>query len=417
MGRRIDIELTSHVPDGTWTWRAAGAKQPKGSLEPSALPEGAAVGEVLRAEVQTGLDGIEILSVQRIKPPSEKPVNRIEVLGTPAREADRPSEGGGARRQHRGAGEGGSARTEGRRRAGRREGASGSESPARRDRSPRRAGTPRREAVGREPGRDRRPSIPTVHRDALLNGLRSEQLPVAEQLLRGGIPAVRQAIDAQNAKARQERRAPVQPAPLLAMAEELAPSVNLAAWKDRATAAKAAGKDTRVRELRTLVTASRSLSLDEESRTLARTLADALEQRVRTLQEEWTGRITAGLEAGRVLDALRTTARPPEPGTRLNAELARRLAEAASAAMEAGTPPREWLELLEAVTQSPVRRTVRPGGIPDDEDARAAARGAAGLVPELAKLLGLRIPPPPPRRTARRPPVNAPVGAGRGGGP
>ena len=32
MPRRIDVELTSERADGTWTWRAAGAKQPKGEV-------------------------------------------------------------------------------------------------------------------------------------------------------------------------------------------------------------------------------------------------------------------------------------------------------------------------------------------------------------------------------------------------
>ena len=58
--------------------------------------------------------------------------------------------------------------------------------------------------------------------------------------------------------------------------------------------------------------------------------------------------------------------------------------------------------MLEAVIECPVRRTVRPAGIPAVPEAQEAARHAAGLVPELAKLLGLRIPPPPPRRTAYR---------------
>ena len=30
MSRRLEIELTSTREDGTWTWRAAGAKVPKG---------------------------------------------------------------------------------------------------------------------------------------------------------------------------------------------------------------------------------------------------------------------------------------------------------------------------------------------------------------------------------------------------
>ncbi len=31
MSRRIDIELTSALPDGSWTWRAAGARKPNGA--------------------------------------------------------------------------------------------------------------------------------------------------------------------------------------------------------------------------------------------------------------------------------------------------------------------------------------------------------------------------------------------------
>ena len=75
-----------------------------------------------------------------------------------------------------------------------------------------------------------------------------------------------------------------------------------------------------------------------------------------------------------------------------------RLAEAAGQAMTAELPPEEWLRLLDTVVASPVRRTVKPAGIPNDEVAQQAARHASGSVPALAKLLGLRIPPPPPPR-------------------
>ena len=83
---------------------------------------------------------------------------------------------------------------------------------------------------------------------------------------------------------------------------------------------------------------------------------------------------------------------------RLSAETATRLAESAGTAMTAETDPREWLAILDAVVESPVRRNVKPVGIPPEADTEAAAKNAAGLVPALAKLLGLRIPPPPPRR-------------------
>ena len=90
MSRRIDIELTSKSGDGSWTWRAAGARQPKGVVEGSLVPENQEVGSVLRAEVETGLEGIEVLSLTSVKPARspEKTTGRIEVLGTPKRAPD-----------------------------------------------------------------------------------------------------------------------------------------------------------------------------------------------------------------------------------------------------------------------------------------------------------------------------------------
>jgi hypothetical protein len=243
--------------------------------------------------------------------------------------------------------------------------------------------------------------------------LRPEQLPVAEQLLRGGIPAVRQAIEEQNASAKAAGQPPVAADALLAMAEELLPVVNLAGWKDRATAAQNAGRAMRLRELRAVVAASRTVSLDDEARTLARSLSESLNERVAHLREEWQKRIDNALESGRVLEALQVSARPPEIATRCPADLAVRLAQGASEAMTAETPPEQWLALLAAVLDSPVRRTVRPAGVPESDEAKEAARRAAGSVPELAKLIGLPIPPPPPRR----PPPRRPLTRVSGGGP
>ena len=244
----------------------------------------------------------------------------------------------------------------------------------------------------------------TVHRNAMLAALRPEQIPVAEQLLRGGLQAARQAIDAQNAAAKASGKPPASSDALLAMAEELLPTVRLADWKDRATVAQTAGKDYRLRELRAVVAASRTVTLDDEGRALAKSLQESLDQRTTALREEWLARITNALDDGRVLQAVEASIRPPEPGTRCPAELAVRLAAAAGEAMTADLAPEEWMRLLDAVVASPVRRTVKPAGIPDDEVAQQTARHAAGSVPALAKLLGLRIPPPPPRRvnTERR---------------
>jgi len=63
MSRRIDIELTSALGDGTWTWRAAGARQPRGTLDGAILPGGAKVGDEFKVEIEQELDGISVLSV------------------------------------------------------------------------------------------------------------------------------------------------------------------------------------------------------------------------------------------------------------------------------------------------------------------------------------------------------------------
>ena len=413
MSRRIDIELTSQTGDGSWTWRAAGARQPKGIVDGSLVPPGEAVGAVLRADVDVGLEGIEILSLTATKPARspEKTEGRIEVRGTPKRAPDvsvilapgsgkRRRDDGGERRDREG----------GRRRDAASERAGGS-SDERADRprgatGPRRPGG-RRPADGEgRPSRGERPVMPTstVYRNAMLAALRPEQIPVAEQLLRGGLQAVRQAIETQNNAAKAARKPPVAGEALLAMAEELLPTVRLAEWKDRASVAQTAGKDYRLRELRAVVTASRTVNLDDEARDMAKALHESLDQRTTALREEWLARITNALNDGRVFQAVEASIRPPEPGTRVPAELAVRLASAAGEAMTAELAPEEWMRLLDAVVASPVRRTVKPAGIPDDEVARQAARHAAGSVPALAKLLGLRIPPPPPRRvnTERR---------------
>src|SRR5271166_3643887 len=79
MPNRLDIELTSLRDDGSYTWRAAGARQPKGVVDAKILADGAKVGDILRVEAEVEIDGITILSVL---PPKEKvaPAGRIELL-------------------------------------------------------------------------------------------------------------------------------------------------------------------------------------------------------------------------------------------------------------------------------------------------------------------------------------------------
>jgi len=432
MGHRIEVELTSQSDESTWTWRAAGAKLPRGTVDAGLVPPGTAVGSVLRAEVEMTLDGTTVTALLAPKGKSEpKPVERIEIIGTPQKGPDvNVVLAGKGKRRRDDYGDGdrdGSRRPSGRKprtdgdRAPRGDGARGPRPDggrseggrpdgARRDGAPSGNGGPagaRRTGPARPGGRDRgergdrRPAASTVFRNAALAELRPEQLPVAEQLLRGGIPSVRQAIQEQNARARAEGRPEVTEAPLMAMAEELRPIINLATWKDRASVARNAGKDTPLRELRSIVASASTVTLDEEGTEMVTSLRTSLTERITALRERWVERITTSLDEGRVVDAVRASIRPPEPSARLSAELAVRLSDAAGQAMSADITPEEWLALLEVVVESPVRRTVKPAGIPTgpDEALLAEARKAAGYVPELARLLGIPIPPPPgPRR-------------------
>ena len=90
MSRRIEVELTSKVDEGTWTWRAAGAKQPKGTLDAKLLYDAAKVGDVVRAEADIDIDGIVITAVLPPKAKREE-APHIELLPTVDRPAPTPA--------------------------------------------------------------------------------------------------------------------------------------------------------------------------------------------------------------------------------------------------------------------------------------------------------------------------------------
>src|SRR5580658_3441488 len=89
VARRIDIELTSKLEEGRYTWRAAGAREPRGSLDASLVPSSARIGEVLRAEVESGIDGVEVLSIvpRKAASPLDLRGEALPVIGSPHEEA------------------------------------------------------------------------------------------------------------------------------------------------------------------------------------------------------------------------------------------------------------------------------------------------------------------------------------------
>ena len=78
---RMKIQLTSARDDGDWTWRAEGARQPKGSIGRNLVPDGAVVGDVLRVEVDQFMDGIEVTSVLQSQADRSE-VETLEIIGS-----------------------------------------------------------------------------------------------------------------------------------------------------------------------------------------------------------------------------------------------------------------------------------------------------------------------------------------------
>src|SRR4051794_20562412 len=86
MSRRIEVELTSAREDGSWTWRAAGAREPRGVVASDLLPTGAKVGDVMRAEADFDLDGVTITSIAAKQEKKRNEAERIEIIGPPPRD-------------------------------------------------------------------------------------------------------------------------------------------------------------------------------------------------------------------------------------------------------------------------------------------------------------------------------------------
>ncbi|MEZ5142729.1 MAG: hypothetical protein R2726_09465 [Acidimicrobiales bacterium] len=125
---------------------------------------------------------------------------------------------------------------------------------------------------------------------------------------------MRQEIDRQNELARADGRPEIRPAPLVALAEQLVPSLRSAEWRDRAEAALAQVADLDLRDLRSVVVAADAAARDDDSRALAAQLRDALGHRVEQEHAAWLHEVAEALDEGRLVRALRLSSRPPKAG-------------------------------------------------------------------------------------------------------
>jgi hypothetical protein len=406
MSRRIDIELTSSQPDGSWTWRAAGAKVPKGVLDGAILPEGVGVGDELKVEVQQEIDGITVLSVVQGREKAER-TDVLELLATddsfePVTQQLAKKERG-PRRDRDDKGRGRRDRGDRGDRGDRREPRQPREPREQRERS-RPSFTPPPEVPKRPKPKRLRPS--STRRKEVLADLPEEQRPIAELALQG-MQAVRQRLREENERLSADGKATMPEGTVLKLAEELLPRLRHAEWLDRAEAAKRQIEHLDLRDLRSVLAAADdpAVTRDEDTRALATELRESLLRKQDEELQLWFGDITTALDVGRVIRALRLSSQPPKAGVPFPAELAQRLAAAANESLTPTDGPDRWAAVLEAAAFSPIRSLVAPSGVPANvtDELRSTVTRLAPALPQVAALFGIDVPAKAPMPKPLRP--------------
>ncbi|MFV0256931.1 MAG: hypothetical protein ACK5PP_00580, partial [Acidimicrobiales bacterium] len=351
----------------------------------------AQVGDVVKADAEFHVDGIEITEVFAPKKKKER-TDLLELKSRPLRDDELVT----TQRSGRG----------GRRGGGRREG--GNRGGRRGERGGRHEPPP--EVPQRPKPKRLRPK--RVHREALLAEVGDEYRPIIEQVMAEGMPGVRAAIDKQNAEATEAGKPPIDAAPILAIAEKNLQKARLAEWLDRAEAALADADELDLRDLRSVVVTGNDVARDQQSRELSDQLRERLDQRVETDHNQWLEDLEAAVASGRVVRALRLSSRPVKAGAPLPAELASTLAGQASEALSTEVGQDRWATVLDALAFSPVRGAVTPVGVPADPRPELidAVKRLSDRVPAIAALFGID-PATVPRSARRRRPRDR-----RGGG-
>ena len=397
MSRRLDIELTSTRDDGTWTWRAAGAKVPKGVVVATLLPSQSKIGDVLKIEADFDIDGITVLSVVTQRDKSQKAtllqliddkpfVGVTEKLAKKSRD-DKPRRGKQGPRTDR---------------------------PDRDNREPREPREPRADRPNREPRAPRpdrksfppAPEVPKrpiakrlkpkrVHRTAVLESLPVEQRGVAERALAGGLAAVREAIKSQNAQLKKDGKAEVKADGLISMASDILPKLRVAEWLDKAEAAKADLDLLDLRDLRAVVVGSDDPMVvrDETTRALAAELKAALKSHQEKEMSNWIDDMKSAVEVSRVVRALKLSGEPPKAGVLFPVELGAQIAKAATESLASDAGADRWIAVLEALAFSPIRAQVKPAAAPvaATDALRETVKRLSPLLPQIAALFGIEV--------------------------
>jgi hypothetical protein len=397
MANKLEIELTSVRPDGFFTWRAKGAKNPKGIVS-AQMFNSAKVGDTFKVEVEYLLDGVQITSV--LSERERNPLgNDLELfLGKSSEKAQskkiafkRPAKP--------------------QKKAYKKPGKAGPKQDLQAKRVNRQR--PPQKVSKDQPDNDRvfykreptKQSHFGRHVKDLYDSLDLARQAILQRLLRGGLAGVRLAIEKQNRQAREKGEPELLEEPVLKIAEELLPQLKRAQFLDQA-------KEIMESKSKDLKKISRVINsaviLEESDKEVLTALREYFEHVLKDAEEAYLREINELLDVNKTEEALIKSSNPPYRTLKFPVALSEKLAQACLTQLnQLLDNPDKWLNFLQKVSLSPVKRLVRPQQVPvfQDPSQQKMAVALSSQIPNLVKLLGLKIPPPPVRKRVASNPV------------
>lgn len=381
---KIDVEITSQRDDGDWTWRAVGAREPKGTIDASLLPTNSVVGSQFLVETEYFLDGIVITKVFDKKQESGKS-ETLEILGSGTKTdlvTTQLAKGKKRRGMSKHSPSSSTSRTNEREK----------KKTSREKEQPSNKATRKpRKQTKRVPDaqfpKSKRLKAKRHHRNETVKNLPEDMKRIAEILLQKGLPGLRESISAQNEIAKKAGEPEIPVEILLKVAEQIYPNLRTAEWLDRADGALRGMDSVDLRDIRSVIVASENVQKNNEVRSLSEKLKEGFNKRVETDQQNWLKEVISTLKEGRVVRALRLSSRPPKAGFPLPEDLLTSLTEATNAALAADVTQSRWGTIAEAAAFSPIHDRVVPEGVPKNpnEELLKIIRRIASKAPSIAE--------------------------------
>ena len=369
MPNRLDIEITSQSTESSYTWRSAGAKEPKGTIKASLLPSGVAIGDVLKVEADFMIDGIEITAVLPQKIKKDGP-ELLEILGTGKETAGVTTSL--VKKSNR------------KRRKDARVGPSDKRAKDRKQSRSSKAKTERKDRKPYRSPRGKRLKPSKKYRNEFIESLPELQKPIAKELSGSTIPNLRRTIEKMDLPEGF-------PDALLDYAENLNQQLKMAEWMDKATAVENNIENIDLQDFRSVVASSARWAKSANSIAIKERLELKLNERIDQDHKKWLTSIDEALQEEKTVRALNLSSRSPKAGAQLPEAITTRLIEQANKALNAEATAHRWAIVAEAVAFSPVRQKITPDGLPTEisEELKQSIKKHGDRIPQIAKVFTL----------------------------